>query len=112
MSSDDCLQAVGNNTGINYSKDFDEYLELLVLGLQKKKRSTLEVFREWDRLIFPNSDSSLVNQEQSDASSGFKAALEMLEADEVEEDQAAAGEGGAGEGAGGEGGEQCPSEEA
>jgi len=46
---------VGANTGINYGKDFDEYLEILLTGLHKKKRSILNVFREWDRVIFPTS---------------------------------------------------------
>ena len=57
-------------------------------GLQKKKKSVLNVFREWDRVIFPNSDWSLVSgagQDQN-TSSGLKTALDMLEADEVEEE--------------------------
>jgi hypothetical protein len=84
LSSDDFLQSVGNNTGINYAKDFEEYLEVLVRGLRKKKRSILNVFREWDRVIFPNSDSSLVGQDEG-TSSGLKTAIEMLDADEVED---------------------------
>lgn len=54
-------------------------------GLRKKKKSILNVFREWDRVIFPNSDSSLVGQNK-DTSSGLKTAMDMLEADEVEDD--------------------------
>ena len=79
---------MGTNTGINYGKDFEEYLEILMKGLRKKKKSVLNVFREWDRVIFPNSDSSLVRgvgQDQN-MSSGLKTALDMLEADEVEEE--------------------------
>jgi len=79
---------VGTNTGINYGKDFEEYLEILMKGLRKRKKSVLNVFREWDRVIFPNSDSSLVDgvgQDQN-TSSGLKTALDMLEADEVEEE--------------------------
>jgi hypothetical protein len=79
---------VGTNTGINYGKDFGEYLEILMKGLRKKKKSILNVFREWDRVIFPNSDSSLVSgvgQDQN-TSNGLKTALEMLEADEGEEE--------------------------
>ena len=79
---------MGTNTGINYGKDFEEYLEILMKGLRKRKKSVLNVFREWDRVIFPNSDSSLVDgvgQDQN-TSSGLKTALDMLEADEVEEE--------------------------
>ena len=80
---------MGTNTGINYGKDFEEYLEILMKGLRKKKKSVLNIFREWDRVIFPNSDSSLVGggvgQDQN-VSSGLKTALDMLEADDVEED--------------------------
>jgi len=86
LSSDDFLQSVGNNTGINYARDFEEYLEILVRGLQKKKRSILNVFREWDRVVFPNSDSSLVDRDQ-ETSSGLKTAMEMLEADETEDSE-------------------------
>ena len=79
---------MGTNTGINYGKDFEEYLEILMKGLRKKKKSILNVFREWDQVIFPNSDSSLVSgvgQDQN-TSNGLKTALEMLEADEGEEE--------------------------
>ena len=76
------------NTGINCGKDFEEYLEILMKGLRKKKKSVLNVFREWDRVIFPNSDSSLVRSigQDQNTSSGLKTALDMLEADEVEEE--------------------------
>jgi hypothetical protein len=79
---------VGTNTGINYGKDFEEYLEILMKGLRRKKKSVLNIFREWDRVLFPNSDSSLVTgvgQDQN-TSNGLKTALEMLEADEVEDE--------------------------
>ena len=79
---------MGTNTGINYGKDFEEYLKILMKGIWKKKKSVLNIFREWDWVIFPNSDSSLVSgvgQDQN-AISGLKTALDMLEADEVEEE--------------------------
>ncbi|PPQ94907.1 hypothetical protein CVT25_004425 [Psilocybe cyanescens] len=85
LFSDDFLQSVGTNTGINYEKDFAEYLEILVTGLWEKRKSVLNVFREWDRIAFPNSDSSLIGRNQ-DTSRGLKTALEMLKADEIEED--------------------------
>lgn len=86
LSSDDFLQNVGTNTGINYGNDFEEYLEVLMTGLRKKKKSILNVFKEWDQVIFPNSDSSLVRQDRDASSSGLKTAMMMLEDDEVKDD--------------------------
>jgi hypothetical protein len=89
LSSDNFLQSVGTNTGINYRKDFEEYLEILTKGLRKKKRSVLNVFREWDRVVFPNSDSSLVSSvgQDQNMSGGLKTALDMLEADSDKEEE-------------------------
>ena len=77
---------MGTNTGINYGKDFEAYLETLTTGLRMKKRSILEVFRQWDRVIFPNSDSSLVRQDQDTSSSGLQKMMSGLEEDDEEED--------------------------
>jgi hypothetical protein len=76
---------VGTNTGINYGKDFEAYLEILTTGLRKKKKSILDVFREWDRAVFPNSDSSLVRQDQDTTSSGLQTMMMGLD-DDVEEE--------------------------
>lgn len=77
---------MGTNTGINYEKDFEAYLETLMTGLRKKKRSILEVFRQWDRVVFPNSDSSLVRQDQDATSSGLQTMMTGLDNDVEEED--------------------------
>jgi hypothetical protein len=77
---------VGTNTGINYGKDFEAYLETLVTGLRKKKKSILEVFRQWDRVVFPNSDSSLVRQDQDTTGSGLQTMMTGLDEDVEEED--------------------------
>jgi len=65
-------------------KDYEEYLEILTTGLLKKKKSILHVFREWDRIIFPHSDSTMAG-ENKDSSSGLKTAMQMLEDDESED---------------------------
>lgn len=54
-------------------------------GVQKRKKSVLNVFREWDRVLFPNSDSGLVSAagHDRDANSNLRVALSMLDADEV-----------------------------
>jgi len=41
LSADDCLWAHGNETGINYQDDYDRYLQLLIDGLDKHKKSIL-----------------------------------------------------------------------
>jgi hypothetical protein len=75
---------VGTNTGIDYGKDFEQYLEILLIGLRKKKKSILNVFREWDRIIFPNSDSGMVSHDQDTRDGNRKRAITMLEDDEDE----------------------------
>jgi hypothetical protein len=52
-----------------------------------KKKSILEVFRQWDRVIFPNSDSSLVRQDQDTSSSGLKKMMTGLEEDSDGEEE-------------------------
>ncbi|KAF9004227.1 hypothetical protein BDQ17DRAFT_1325625 [Cyathus striatus] len=87
LSADQCLQSTGVMTGINYAKDLDEYLEILTKGLQKRKKGIIEVFAEWNRVVFPNLPSSLADRHrhQDLSSSGLKNALDMMEADDVEE---------------------------
>lgn len=88
LSSDDALQEVGSNTGIRYFNDFEEYLTILVTGLQQRKKSVLNIIKQWDEKIFPNSESSLVMGVKNDESCGLKRAMELLAADsEEEEDQ-------------------------
>ncbi|KAJ7822281.1 hypothetical protein B0H14DRAFT_2291001, partial [Mycena olivaceomarginata] len=59
LSADTCLRSRGDHTNIDYDALFDQYLEILTLGLREKSRSILNVFKEWDRIIFPNSEFSL-----------------------------------------------------
>ena len=53
-------------------------------GLRQKKKSVLNIIRVWDRVVFPNSDSTLVKQEPV-KNSGLRMAMAMLAADEVED---------------------------
>ncbi|EDR01377.1 uncharacterized protein LACBIDRAFT_333280 [Laccaria bicolor S238N-H82] len=88
LSSDDALQEVGSNTGIRYFNDFEEYLTILETGLQQRKKSILNIIKQWDEKIFQNSESSLVMGVKNDESCGLKRAMELLAADsEEEEDQ-------------------------
>lgn len=77
---------MGTNTGINYGKDFEAYLETLMMGLRMKKKTIMEVFRQWDRVVFPNSESSLVRQDHDMTTSGLKMMMTGLDEDDEEED--------------------------
>ena len=87
LSADETLQEVGSNTGIRYFRDFEEYLMVLETGLRQKKKSIINVIKQWDEKIFPNSDSSLVkgNLNKSDENSSIKKAMDLLAEDPVEE---------------------------
>lgn len=85
LSSDDTLQEVGSSTGIRYFNDFEEYLTILETGLRQKKKSIINVIKQWDEKIFPNSDSSLVTGKKSYESSGLKKAMDFLAADSEED---------------------------
>ena len=85
LSSDVTLQAVGTSTGIHYFDDYEEYLKLLATGLRRKKKSVVNIIREWDSRIFPNTDSSLVVVKvKSDEDNGVKRAMDSLDADSDE----------------------------
>jgi hypothetical protein len=60
---------------------------ILETGLRQKKRSVINVIRQWDEKIFPDSDSSLVNGnfKKTDQNNGIKRAMALLEADSEEE---------------------------
>jgi hypothetical protein len=82
LSSDITLQAVGTSTGIHYFDDYEEYLKLLETGLRRKKKSVINIIREWDSKIFPNTDSSLVVvKAKSSEDNGVKRAMASLDAD-------------------------------
>ncbi|EGO19292.1 hypothetical protein SERLADRAFT_411786 [Serpula lacrymans var. lacrymans S7.9] len=62
LSPDECLKEKGNESGICWHDDFDNYLEYLLSGLQKQKKSVLNIFREWDQVLFPNTSHGLAGQ--------------------------------------------------
>ena len=53
LSADDTLQEVGLSTGIRYFDDFEKYSTILEAGLQQKKTSVLNIFKQWAERIFP-----------------------------------------------------------
>jgi hypothetical protein len=89
LSADESLQEVGSSTGIHYLNDYQEYLMILETGLRQKKKSIINVIKQWDVKIFPDSDSSLVRQlwgKKDGDSGGLKKAMDLLAAD-LEEDE-------------------------
>lgn len=88
LSSDETLQAVGTSTGIRYFDDYEEYLRILEMGLRRKKKSILNVIKEWDSRIFPNTDSSLAGAKvkSSTDDGGVRRALDALDADSEEDE--------------------------
>ncbi|KAJ7851280.1 hypothetical protein B0H14DRAFT_2355356 [Mycena olivaceomarginata] len=91
LSADTCLRSRGDHTNIDYDALFDQYLEILTLGLREKSRSILNVFKEWDRIIFPNSEFSLGggNAHNSPSDGGNQRALDAMRAEKEADGQEA-----------------------
>jgi hypothetical protein len=86
LSGDEILQEVGSSTGICYFNDFEEYLTVLNTGLRQKKKSVINIVKQWDEKIFPDTNSSLVKGKKRDESGDLKKAMDLLAADPEEED--------------------------
>ncbi|KAJ7572772.1 hypothetical protein C8J56DRAFT_806535 [Mycena floridula] len=66
LSPDVQLRTPGDQTGINYAADFDQYLERLLRGLRDRKHWARQLFREWDALLFPLHPSKFGGQKSSE----------------------------------------------
>jgi hypothetical protein len=62
---------------------------ILETGLRQKKKSVLNIIKQWDEKIFPDSDSSLVKGifKKSNENSGVKKAMALLAADSEEDSE-------------------------
>ncbi|KIJ58810.1 hypothetical protein HYDPIDRAFT_171095 [Hydnomerulius pinastri MD-312] len=58
-SPDNCLKEHGSESGIRWIDDFEDYLDYLIKGLRERKSSVLNIFKEWDRVLFPNAANGL-----------------------------------------------------
>jgi hypothetical protein len=88
LSSDITLQELGSSTGIQYFKDYEEYLTMLKTGLRRRKKTVVNIFKEWDAKIFPETNSSLADAQpmkDNDADSDLKLLMESVEDDPDEE---------------------------
>ena len=73
---------MGSSTGIRYFKDYDEYLTLLETGLRTRNKTIVNIFKEWDTKIFPETDFSLADVESSkDDTANLKMLMDSLEDD-------------------------------
>ncbi|EGO02266.1 hypothetical protein SERLA73DRAFT_151192 [Serpula lacrymans var. lacrymans S7.3] len=54
LSPNDSLKEHSADSGIDWHDDFENYLEYLMSGIQKQKSSVLNIFRQWDQVLFPN----------------------------------------------------------
>jgi len=54
--ADNTLQEVGLSTGIHYFDNVEEYLTNLKNGLQQKTTSVINIIKQWDEKIFPDTD--------------------------------------------------------
>jgi hypothetical protein len=87
LSSDVSFQEVGSSTGIRYFQDYEEYLTMLATGLRRRKKTILNIFREWDAKIFPETDSSLAGAKRSkDDQANLKVMMESIEGDNTDEE--------------------------
>ncbi|KAJ7711786.1 hypothetical protein B0H14DRAFT_3524321 [Mycena olivaceomarginata] len=86
VSADIELTPRGAETGINWQAALEKYIKYLQNGLDKRKASILRIFREWDEIFFPDTDSSLGANGNGggDAEKQMQDAMDLLNADEEE----------------------------
>ncbi|KAK7025896.1 hypothetical protein R3P38DRAFT_2475216, partial [Favolaschia claudopus] len=59
LSADAQLKMRGQQTGINWHKHQESYLQYLLEGLRQRSKPVMELFRVWDAELFPDTESSL-----------------------------------------------------
>ena len=87
LSSDVSLQEVGSRTGIRYFQDYEEYLTMLETGLRRRKKTIVNIFKEWDAKIFLETNSSLAGAKPSKDDHGdLKVLMESIDDDDTNEE--------------------------
>lgn len=85
MSADDSLRPHGAQTGIDWQADLEKYINYLQSGLDKRKASVLTIFRMWDEIFFPASDTGLGGKaSDNDGERRMQDVMELLNADDDE----------------------------
>lgn len=92
ISPDPEFSERGEKTDLDYASDAENLLQLLLQGLQDKKKPILDLFRQWDEAIFPaTKDAGLWNIKEIPAQDSRAADLEdalaaMEAASDISED--------------------------
>lgn len=61
MSQDKHFDTVGDTTNIDWKASFTQYLKLLTVGYNAKKKYIYELIKHWDETLYPNTTTSLAN---------------------------------------------------
>lgn len=82
-----------SSTSIQYFKDYEEYLTLLKTSLQARKKSIVNIFKDWDVKLFSETNSSLAGAEPSkDDTANLQTLMESPKGDEDKAGNTAEGE--------------------
>jgi hypothetical protein len=57
---------------------------MLETGLRRRKKTIVNIFKEWDAKIFPETDSSLAGGRSSKDTTHLKILMESIEGDETD----------------------------
>ena len=88
ISPDEQFRPVGVQSTINWAAEFHFYLRWLTDGLNKRKESVLNIFRVWDKALFPTYAVQHDNACGNATTSLNRGAHSMQEAlDALEEDE-------------------------
>ncbi|KAL1698845.1 hypothetical protein EV121DRAFT_174997, partial [Schizophyllum commune] len=88
LSSDDQLQEIGRSTGIDYMSVYQDYLGKLVTGLAQKHTAIINVFRVWNREIFPHATATRAGEADQAAVEEKSQHVAELFAEEREDESA------------------------
>jgi hypothetical protein len=88
LSKDDYLQSKGTTTGINWHLEYESYLQYLLKGLRQRKASVVNIFRVWDKTLFPHTSDSLSRKSMHITTTveATRDALDALNADGVDDE--------------------------
>lgn len=90
ISADPELRLRGGLTGLDYLASFEEYLHVLLVGLEKRKKHILALFREWDNEFFEATQDTgygTTKRATAEANENLAEALNAIDEDEEESEE-------------------------